>query len=131
MVFPCTIFDNILSVFGRCTCIFHHFSNMDRFHCFSNRLSPLPHLAESFFFFGGGRGNVILNFFLFLILSEYLMHLHDIQGDAKDSMKALADKKMQFDLIFIDADKENYSVYYKVNELLIFFSLDVKGIHEF
>lgn len=59
------------------------------------------------------------------------MHLHDIQGDAKDSMKALADKKMQFDLIFIDADKENYSVYYKVNELLIFFSLDVKGIHEF
>lgn len=68
---------------------------------------------------------------LFLIFYEYLLHQHDFQGDAKDSMKALADKKMQFDLIFIDADKENYSVYYKVNELLIFFSLDVKGIHEF
>lgn len=129
MVFPCTIFDNILSVFGRCTCIFHHFSNMDRFHCFSNRLSPLPHLAESFFLVE--EGAMLFLIFLFLILSEYLMHLHDIQGDAKDSMKALADKKMQFDLIFIDADKENYSVYYKVNELLIFFSLAVKGIHEF
>lgn len=130
MVFPCTIFDNILSVFGRCTCIFHHFSNMDRFHCFSNRLSPLPHLAESFFFLVE-EGAMLFLIFLFLILSEYLMHLHDIQGDAKDSMKALADKKMQFDLIFIDADKENYSVYYKVNELLIFFSLAVKGINEF
>lgn len=55
------------------------------------------------------------------------MHLHDIQGDAKDSIKALADKKMQFDLIFIDADKENYSVYYKVNELLIFVFTGCKG----
>lgn len=125
MVFPCTIFDNILSVFGRCTCIFHHFSNMDRFHCFSNRLSPLPHLAESFFLVE--EGAMLFLIFLFLILSEYLMHLHDIQGDAKDSMKALADKKMQFDLIFIDADKENYSVYYKVNELLIFFFTGCKG----
>lgn len=77
------------------------------------------------------EGAMLFLIFLFLILSEYLMHLHDIQGDAKDSMKALADKKMQFDLIFIDADKENYSVYYKVNELLIFFSLAVKGINEF
>ncbi|XP_034325583.2 O-methyltransferase MdmC [Magallana gigas] len=35
-------------------------------------------------------------------------------GDARESMRALADKKMQFDLIFIDADKENYGVYYKM-----------------
>lgn len=60
------------------------------------------------YFYGGELGHIILDF------CEHLTHLHDIQGDARESMRALADKKMKFDLIFIDADKENYSVYYKV-----------------
>lgn len=37
-----------------------------------------------------------------------------ILGSAKDSLKLLAEKKMEFDLIFIDVDKSGYSLYYKV-----------------
>lgn len=50
-----------LSVFGMCTCFYNHFLYMDQFHCFSNRLSPLPHLGVSYFL-GGCGGYTILNF---------------------------------------------------------------------
>lgn len=36
-------------------------------------------------------------------------------GPAKSSMEVLAQKKQQFDLIFIDADKPSYTTYYKVH----------------
>ncbi|XP_048737361.1 uncharacterized protein LOC125652315 isoform X3 [Ostrea edulis] len=35
-------------------------------------------------------------------------------GPAKDALEKLSDQKMEFDLIFLDADKSNYSTYYKV-----------------
>lgn len=35
-------------------------------------------------------------------------------GPAKSSMEVLAQKEQKFDLIFLDADKPNYTTYYKV-----------------
>lgn len=35
-------------------------------------------------------------------------------GPAKSSLEILAKKKEQFDIVFIDADKEGYITYYKV-----------------
>ncbi|XP_048737360.1 O-methyltransferase MdmC-like isoform X2 [Ostrea edulis] len=35
-------------------------------------------------------------------------------GPAKDALEKLSDQKMEFDLIFLDADKSNYSTYYKM-----------------
>lgn len=37
-----------------------------------------------------------------------------MKGPAKSSMEVLAQKKQQFDLIFIDADKPSYTTYYKM-----------------
>lgn len=37
-----------------------------------------------------------------------------MKGPAKTSLEVLAEKKQKFDLIFLDADKQNYTTYYKM-----------------
>lgn len=57
-----------------------------------------------------------------ICLTKNSVHMHTnfislcmvILGSAKDSLKLLAEKKMEFDFIFIDVDKSGYSLYYKV-----------------
>ena len=53
-------------------------------------------------------------------MSAYSSQLHYINGDAKNIIPSLNEK---YDVVFIDADKENYSMYYE----LIFDKMNIGG----
>lgn len=53
---------------------------------------------------------IFYDVFYFILISIYII------GPAKSSLEILAKKKEQFDIIFIDADKESYITYYKVTD---------------
>ena len=51
--------------------------------------------------------------------SPYASEIRLILGSAEESMKKLLNDGEKFDIVFLDADKENYIKYYEVTRLVI------------